>query len=286
MLIGRSRMARRSKLYSFLSSWSTRFAVAVILLVVLMAMLAPMLSPLDPVFIDPTVRLKGPSAAHWLGTDAFGRDLYARIIYGSRVSLMVGAGVLCISVTFGVVLGAVAGYFRPLDGIIMRIMDGIMAIPNVLLAIALVSVSGASLVTVIIGISVPEIPRVTRLVRSIMLSVRSEPYVEAAITLGSTPLQVLWRHMLPNTVAPLIVQGTYTFAAAVLIEAILSFLGAGVPPEIPSWGNIIADGRSYFQLLPGLVMYPGIMLSLTILAINMLGDATRDALDPKLAARD
>lgn len=256
-----------------------------IVLVVLMALLAPWLSTHDPMFLDPAVRLKGPSAAHWLGTDAYGRDLYSRIIYGSRVSLMVGLGVLFISVIWGVVLGAIAGYFRALDGLIMRIMDGIMAIPAVLLAIAMVAVSGSSLTTVIIAIGVPEIPRVTRLVRSIMLSVRGEPYVEAALTLGTTPLRVMLRHMLPNTVAPLIVQGTYIFAAAVLIEAILSFLGAGIPPEIPSWGNVIADGRSYFLLLPGLVLYPGIVLSLTILTINMIGDAARDALDPKLAAR-
>ncbi|MFA5520793.1 MAG: ABC transporter permease [Castellaniella sp.] len=279
-------MASQSKLHLFLSSWSTRLALAMIVIVVLMAFLAPWLASQDPMFLDPSVRLKKPSAAHILGTDAYGRDLYSRIIYGSRVSLMVGTGVLAISVFFGVILGALAGYFRALDSVIMRIMDGIMAIPAVLLAIALVSVSGASLTTVIVAIAVPEIPRVTRLVRSIMLSVRSEPYVEAAVTLGTSPLKILLRHMLPNTVAPLIVQGTYIFAAAVLIEAILSFLGAGIPPEVPSWGNIIADGRSYFQLLPGLVLYPGIVLSLTILTINMLGDAARDALDPKLAARN
>ncbi len=279
-------MASQSKLHLFLSSWPTRLALSMIVLVVLMALLAPLLSTQDPMFLDPSVRLKGPSPEHILGTDAYGRDLYSRIIYGSRISLLVGAGVLVISVAFGVVLGALAGYFRSLDGLIMRIMDGIMAIPAVLLAIAMVSVSGSSLTTVVVAIAVPEIPRVTRLVRSIMLSVRSEPYVEAAITLGTSPFRILLRHMLPNTVAPLIVQGTYIFAAAVLIEAILSFLGAGIPPEVPSWGNIIADGRSYFQLLPGLVLYPGIVLSLTILTINMLGDAARDALDPKLAARN
>lgn len=257
-----------------------------VILVVVMAVFAPWLSTQDPLFLDPAVRLKGPSPDHLLGTDAFGRDLYSRIIYGSRVSLIVGTGVLTISIVFGVVLGALAGYFRRLDSIIMRVMDGIMAIPAVLLAIALVSVSGSSLSTVIVAISVPEIPRVTRLVRSIMLSVRSEPYVEAAITLGTPSAKVLLRHMLPNTVAPLIVQGTYIFASAVLIEAILSFLGAGIPPETPSWGNIIADGRSYFQLIPGLVLYPGIVLSLTILTINMIGDSARDALDPKLAARN
>jgi len=279
-------MATPSKLTLFLSSWPTRLALAMVALVVVMAVFAPWLSTQDPMFLDPAVRLKGPSPDHLLGTDAFGRDLYSRIIYGSRVSLMVGAGVLAISIAFGVVLGALAGYFRGLDSIIMRIMDGIMAIPAVLLAIALVAVSGSSLYTVIIAIAVPEIPRVTRLVRSIMLSVRGEPYVEAAITLGTPPAKVLLRHMLPNTVAPLIVQGTYIFASAVLIEAILSFLGAGIPPEVPSWGNIIADGRSYFQLIPGLVLYPGIVLSLTILTINMIGDAARDALDPKLATRN
>lgn len=279
-------MATQSKLNLFLSSWPTRLALAMVLLVVVMAVFAPWLSTQDPMFLDPAVRLKGPSPDHLLGTDAFGRDLYSRIIYGSRVSLMVGVGVLAISIAFGVVLGALAGYFRRLDSIIMRIMDGIMAIPAVLLAIALVAVSGSSLYTVIIAIAVPEIPRVTRLVRSIMLSVRGEPYVEAAITLGTPPAKVLLRHMLPNTVAPLIVQGTYIFASAVLIEAILSFLGAGIPPEVPSWGNIIADGRSYFQLIPGLVLYPGLVLSLTILTINMIGDAARDALDPKLAARN
>ena len=278
-------MANPTKAKIFLSSWPSRFALLMIALVVLMAIFAPWLHTQDPRFLDPAVRLKGPMPGHWLGTDAFGRDLYSRVIFGSRVSLLVGIGVLAISIVFGVIFGALAGFFRSLDSIIMRIMDGVMAIPAILLAIALVSVSGASLTTVIIAIAVPEIPRVTRLVRGIMLSVRSEPYVEAAITLGTPASAILVRHMLPSTVAPLIVQGTYIFAAAVLIEAILSFLGAGIPPEIPSWGNIIADGRTYFQLLPGLVMYPGIFLSLTILSINLLGDAARDALDPKLAAR-
>lgn len=279
-------MTKLLRLHHLTGDWPTKLAIAMIVIVVLMALLAPWLATHDPLLLDPSVRLKGPTSDHLLGTDAYGRDLYSRIIYGSRVSLLVGAGVLTISVICGVILGAIAGYFKALDGLIMRVMDGIMAIPAVLLAIAMVSVSGSSLTTVVVAIAVPEIPRVTRLVRSIMLSVRNEPYVEAAITLGTAPFRVLVRHMLPNTVAPLIVQGTYIFAAAVLIEAILSFLGAGIPPETPSWGNIIADGRSYFQLLPGLVLYPGIVLSLTILTINMLGDAARDALDPKLASRN
>lgn len=279
-------MSTQSKLKIFLSSGPTQAALAMIALVLFMALCAPWLHTQDPRFLDPAVRLAAPSQAHWLGTDAFGRDLYSRVVYGSRVSLMVGTGVLVISIFFGVIFGALAGYFKRLDSIIMRVMDGVMAIPAILLAIALVSVSGASLGTVIIAIAIPETPRVTRLVRGIMLSVRSEPYVEAAITLGTPPRSIITRHMLPNTIAPLIVQGTYIFAAAVLTEAILSFLGAGVPPEIPSWGNIIADGRTYFQLIPGLVLYPGIVLSLTILSINMVGDATRDALDPKLSGRN
>ncbi len=279
-------MATQSKLRIFLWNWPTRAALAIIAVVVLMAVFAPWLGTQDPIFMDPSVRLQGPSAAHWLGTDPFGRDLYSRVVYGSRVSLIVGAAILCISIICGVALGAVAGYFRALDGVIMRTMDGIMAIPRVLLAIALVAVSGSSLTTVIVAIAIPETPRVTRLVRSVILSVVNEPYVEAAITLGTSSMRVLWRHLLPSTVSPLIVQGTYIFASAVLVEAILSFLGAGVPPEVPSWGNIIANGRNYFQLEPGLVLYPGAMLSLTILAINLLGDAARDTLDPKLEARN
>lgn len=270
----------------FVSSRSTRAALGAMVLVVLVAVFAPLLATHDPILLDSSVRLQGSSAQHWLGTDAFGRDLYSRVIYGSRISLAVGAGALIVSIVFGVLFGALAGFFRPLDGVIMRVMDGIMAIPEVLLAIALVSVSGSSLTTVVVAISVPQVPRVTRVVRGIVLSVREEPYVEAAITLGTAPMKVLLRHMLPSTVAPLIVQGTYIFAAAVMTEAILSFLGAGIPPETPSWGNIIAEGRIYFQLLPGLIFYPGVVLSLTILAINMIGDAARDALDPKLEARN
>ncbi|HLR12203.1 MAG TPA: ABC transporter permease [Burkholderiaceae bacterium] len=278
-------MATQTKWSIFVSSRSTRLALGTMIVVVLVAILAPLLATHNPIQLDSSVRLQGTSSEHWLGTDAFGRDLYSRVIYGSRISLAVGAGALIISILFGVLFGALAGFFRRLDGIIMRVMDGIMAIPEVLLAIALVSVSGSSLTTVVVAISVPQVPRVTRVVRGIVLSVREEPYVEAAITLGTAPMRVLWRHMLPSTVAPLIVQGTYIFAAAVMTEAILSFLGAGIPPETPSWGNIIAEGRIYFQLLPGLIFYPGAVLSLTILAINMIGDAARDALDPKLEAR-
>jgi peptide/nickel transport system permease protein len=183
------------------------------------------------------------------------------------------------------IIGIVAGYFRAADSAIMRVMDGVMAIPGILLAIALVTLSGASLLTVVVAIAVPEIPRVVRLVRSVILGVRNEPYVEAAIALGTPAPALLMRHMVPNTIPPLIVQGTFVFASAMLAEAAMSFLGVGLPPEIPSWGNVMAEGRAYFQLLPGLILYPGVLLALTVLAINILGDALRDALDPRMAKR-
>lgn len=278
-------MQKDTKGTRFWRSGSVKFAVTVLCLMIGMALFAPWLGTTDPMQLDPSVRLKGSSAEHWLGTDALGRDLYSRIVYGARVSFLVGFGVLVLAVVFGVIFGCLAGYFRLLDTIIMRVMDGVMAIPGILLAIALVAVSGASLGAVLIAIAIPEIPRMTRLVRGVILSVRNEPYVEAALTVGTSSRIILSRHMFPNTFAPLIVQGTYVFASAILLEAILSFLGAGIPPEIPSWGNIIAEGRKYFQLVPGLVLYTGLFLSVTILTINMLGDALRDALDPKLVSR-
>ncbi len=278
-------MQKLNKLQKVVASHSARAALLFLILMAAMAIFAPFLGTQDPTQLDPSVRLQAPSEQFWLGTDALGRDLYSRVVYGAQVSFMVGFGVLAISVFFGVILGSLAGYFRRLDAVIMRVMDGVMAIPGILLAIALVSVSGASLSTVLIAIAIPEIPRMTRLVRGVILSVRSEPYVEAAMTVGTSAYVILSRHMFPNTFAPLIVQGTYVFASAVLLEAVLSFLGAGIPPEMPSWGNIIAEGRLYFQLIPGIVLYPGLVLSITILSINILGDSLRDALDPKLVTR-
>lgn len=253
--------------------------------IILMAIFANWLGTVDPVQLDPSQRLKGMSEAHWLGTDSFGRDIYSRILYGTRVSLMVGIGVAAISIILGMIIGIIAGYFRWADAIIMRIMDGMMAIPGILLAIVLVSVSGATLTTVLIAIAVPEIPRVVRLVRSVILSVRNESYVEAATSMGTRLPAMVWRHMMPNTFAPLLVQGTYIFAAAIMTEAVLSFLGAGIPPETPSWGNLMADGRIYFLLKPDIILYPGILVSLTVLSVNMLGDALRDGLDPRMAKR-
>jgi peptide/nickel transport system permease protein len=261
--------------------------IALVLLsaIVLIGIFAPLLGTTDPNALDTGQRLKVPSAAFWLGSDAFGRDVYSRVLYGARTSLIAGLGAALISVSIGLAIGVVAGYFRAADAIIMRIMDGLMAIPGILLAIALVSLSGASLTTVLVAITIPEIPRVVRLVRSVVLTVRGEPYVEAAISLGTPVPVILWRHLVPNTVAPLVVQGTYIFASAILTEAILSFLGAGLSPETSSWGNIMSEGRMYFQLRPGLILYPGILLSLTVLSVNLLGDAMRDALDPRMARK-
>ncbi|TQM99439.1 peptide/nickel transport system permease protein [Acidovorax temperans] len=275
----------RAHLIATLKSWPVMLSLVVLIGLVLVAICAPLLSSIDPTAINPAQRLKPITAEHWLGTDAFGRDVYTRILYGARVSLLVGLGVAAFSLVVGLFVGVLAGYFRWVDAIVMRVMDGLMAIPGILLAIALVSLSGSSLLTVLIAITVPEVPRVVRLVRGVILSVRNESYVEAAQTLGTPLPTLMMRHLVPNTIAPLIVQCTYIFASAILTEAILSFLGAGVPPETSSWGNIMAEGRSYFQLFPGLVLYPGVLLSLTVLSVNLLGDALRDSLDPRMAKR-
>ncbi|MBB5216224.1 ABC transporter permease [Parapusillimonas granuli] len=275
----------RSVFWTTIRSWPVMTAIAILVLLVLVAVFAPWLHTVDPTALNPAARLKPVSPDYWLGTDAYGRDVFSRVLYGARVSLVVGLGAALLSVALGLAIGLAAGYFRWMDAIVMRVMDGLMAIPGILLAIALVSLSGASLVTVLVAITVPEIPRVVRLVRSVILSVRNEPYVEAAVSLGTPTFTLMRRHLMPNTLAPLLVQGTYVFASAILTEAILSFLGAGVPPEVSSWGNIMAEGRAYFQLLPGLVLYPGILLSLTVLSVNVLGDALRDALDPRMSQR-
>ena len=263
-------------------------AIAVICLVVivLMAIFAPLISPHDPQLLAPAQRLKPASADYPLGTDAFGRDVLSRIISGGRVSLLIGLGSAVFSVAIGLLIGLVSGFFKWVDAIMMRIMDGLMAIPAILLAIAVVSLSGASLMTVLVAITIPEVPRVARLVRSVVLTAREEPYVEAAISVGSSLPKIMWRHLVPNTVAPLIVQGTYVCASAILVEAILSFLGCGISPEIPTWGNIMAEGRAFFQIKPSLIFWPGLMLSIAILSVNLIGDAARDALDPRMKPRE
>jgi len=230
-------------------------------------------------------RLKPPSVDFWFGTDFLGRDVFSRVIYGGRISLAVGISVAVIATVIGMVTGMVAGYIRWLDAPVMRVMDGLMAIPAILLAIAMIAISGATLTTVIVAITIPEVPRVVRLVRSVVLTVREEPYVEAAVAAGTRLPWILVRHILPNTIAPMIVQATYICGAAMLTESILGFLGAGIPPEIPSWGNIMSEGRTYFQLTPWIIFYPGVALALTVLAVNIVGDGLRDTLDPRIARK-
>jgi peptide/nickel transport system permease protein len=271
----------------------------ILLAIVVLSILAPTLGTVDPAQIDPTFRNKVPGTertiteadgsehgfVYRMGTDSLGRDVYSRVLYGGRVSLTVGLAVAVLALSVGLVVGLVTGYLRWLDAIVMRVMDGLMAIPGILLALTLVALWGAGLSTVILAIAVPEIPRVVRLVRSVVLSVREEPYVEAAVALGTPTPLILWRHVLPNTTAPLIVQGTYVAASAILVEAILSFLGVGIPTDVPTWGNIMAEGRTLFRVFPHTIMFPGLFLALTVLAVNILGDGLRDTLDPRLARR-
>jgi len=252
---------------------------------VAIAILAPWLGTIDPQAVAPIKRLKAPSADFWLGTDVLGRDVYSRVVYGARVSLVVGLAVAMLSVFLGSAIGLITGYVRWLDAVVMRVMDGLMSIPSVLLAIALMALTRASIGNVIAAITLAEVPRVVRLVRSLVLTLREQPYVEAAIAAGTTLPRILVRHILPNIVAPLLVQATYVCGSAMITEAILSFIGAGTPPNIPSWGNIMAEGRSLIQIAGRLILFPGICLSLTVLAVNLLGDGMRDALDPRLARR-
>ncbi|HEY5634283.1 MAG TPA: ABC transporter permease [Burkholderiaceae bacterium] len=256
----------------------------ILLFFVAVALLAPWLAG-DPLSFEPLFRLKKPSGEFWFGTDQFGRDVYNRVVYGTRVSLIVGISVALIATAIGLVIGVLCGYYRRVDDLVMRVMDGLMAIPPILLAIALITLMKASLLIVIVAIAIPEIPRVVRLVRSVVLGVRGLPYIEAAVASGTRVRTIITRHILPNTVAPLVVQATYVCASAILTEAGLSFLGAGTPPEIPSWGNIISQGRTYFQLSPWIIFFPGVMLAIAVLAINLVGDGLRDTLDPRIARR-
>ncbi len=278
---------------------AARFGGAVLLLLVLVAMAAPWLGTVDPSLFDPASRdlrpgmageittLEGDTVKHvfWMGSDSFGRDIYSRVIYGTRVSLVVGVCIALVALVFGIGFGLCAGYLRWLDGVLMRVMDGVMSVPPILIAIAMVAMWKGSLATVIVAIAVPEVPRVTRLVRSLVLTIREEPYVEAAVSLGTPPLLVMGRHILPNTIAPLIVQGTFICASGILVEAILSFLGVGLPPDIPTWGNVMAEGRAQFNDYPHNIFFPGLFLAVTVLAVNILGDGLRDTLDPKMAKR-
>jgi len=276
-----------------------RFGVLVLAVLLALALAAPLLGTVDPSAMDSAhintaagehgefALLDGSSVAHrfWMGTDNFGRDIYSRVLYGTRTSLLVASFTAVVAITIGALLGMLAGYFRAVDAVLMRVMDGLMAIPAILLAIALVAALGATLWTVVVAIAIPEIPRVTRLVRSLVLTLREEPFVEAARALATPTPVILWRHILPNAMAPLIVQGTFIAASAVLTEAILSFLGLGLPADVPTWGNIMAEGRVQFTQYPSNVLFPALFLVPTVLAINLLGDGLRDVLDPKFAKR-
>jgi peptide/nickel transport system permease protein len=280
-------------------NWSVRIGGVVLALLVLVAICAPVLGTVDPTLFDAASRdllpgekgeimnLDGDTIEHTflMGSDSFGRDIYSRVVYGTQVSLIVGVCTAIVSLAIGILFGLASGYLRWLDGVLMRVMDGLMAIPAILIAIALVAMWRGSLFTVIVAIAVPEIPRVTRLVRSLVLSIREEPYVEAAVSLGTPTWKIMFRHILPNTVAPLVVQGTFICASGILVEAILSFLGVGLPPDIPTWGNVMAEGRAQFNEYPHNIFFPGIFLAVTVLAVNILGDGLRDTLDPKMAKR-
>ena len=282
-----------------LDNWSVRVGGGALVLLVLIASAAPWLGTVDPSLFDAgsrdlrpgvsgeIVTLEGETLKHTflMGSDSFGRDVYSRVIYGTRVSLMVGILCALVAVSVGIAFGLLSGYLRWLDRILMRVMDGIMAIPAILVAISLVALWRGSIATVVVAIAIPEIPRVTRLVRSLVLTIREEPYVEAAIALGTPTWKILLGHILPNCVAPLVVQGTYVCAFSILVEAILSFLGVGLPPDIPTWGNVMAEGRAQFNDYPHNIFFPGLFLAATVLAVNMLGDGLRDTLDPKMAKR-
>lgn len=291
---------KRQAIHKTLRNGSVRVGGGVLLILILMAIFAPWLGTIDPNAIDPAsgnmlpltqgefTSLAGDTFQHffYMGSDSLGRDIWSRTLYGARISITIGITVALLAVALGTLIGLLAGYFRAIDGLVMRLMDGMMAIPGILFAISLVALFGGTVTTVIIAIAIPEIPRVARLVRSVVLTIREEPYVEAAIALDTPIWKILFKHILPNAIAPLIVQGTYVCAAAILVEAILSFLGVGLPTDMATWGNIMSEGRAQFNEFPHNVLLPGVFLALTVLAVNVLGDGLRDTLDPKLNKRE
>jgi peptide/nickel transport system permease protein len=254
-------------------------------LFVLMAIFAPLLWTVDPTALAPARRTRPPSAQWWFGTDMLGRDVYSRVVYGARISLIVGFAVAIISAVIGLTIGLISGFIRAVDAVVMRVMDGLMSIPSILLAIAMMALTRASVENVIIALVIADVPRVARLVRGVVLTLREQPYVEAAVAAGTRAPMIIWKHILPNTLAPVTVQATFFCASAMISEATLSFIGAGTPPIIPSWGNIMAEGRALWQVKPYIVFFPAIFLSITVLSVNLLGDGLRDALDPRMAKR-
>lgn len=280
------RQRRRPRALAFALRHPVLVAGAALLLTMLaLALFAPWIASHDPTEMNVLQRLKPPSAEHLFGTDALGRDIFSRTLHGARVSLLVGVSVALVAALTGILIGTVAGFSRLADALIMRVMDGMMAIPGILLAVALMTLIHASIATVVIAIALPEIPRVVRLVRSLVLTIREQPYIQAAQAMGTRLPLILSRHVIPNLLTPLIVQASFIWASAMIFEAYLSFLGAGTPPEVPSWGNMMAEGRSVVQLAFGTILYPGIFLGLTVLAVNLVGDGLRDLLDPRIAKK-
>jgi peptide/nickel transport system permease protein len=276
----------RRRRFGFVSRHVTIVIGATLLTVLgLLSICAPLITPFDPIALDVMHRLRPPSAEHWFGTDNYGRDVFSRTLYGGRISLLVGISATILSSLIGTAIGITAGMFRWADAALMRVMDGLMAIPSILLAVAMMTLVRPGVMIVVIAITVPELPRVARLVRAVTLVIRQQTYVQAARAIGTRLPALLFRHILPNALTPIIVQATYVCASAVLIEAYLGFLGVGIPPEIPSWGNIISDGRTYVQLAIWIVLFPASFLGTMVMAINMLGDGVRDMLDPRLARR-
>ena len=257
----------------------------ILLVFVLAAILAPIITTNSPTLINGYVRLRAPNQYYWFGTDSQGRDVFARVVYGARLSLRVGFLTSISVLFFGTLIGLLAGYYRKIDGVIMRITDGMMAFPGIILAIGIMAVRGASVSNIIIALTVVATPRVVRLMRSIVLSLREEQFVDAAIATGNPSWRVLARHILPNTLSPLIVQISFIFAEAILAEATLSFLGAGAPPEIPSWGAMLADSKNLLRQASWTMFFPGAALALTVFALNLVGDGLRDMLDPRLRQR-
>lgn len=279
-------MIRSKRLWYLFRRQPTMYVgIAVLLGLTVLAVFAPWIATHTPTDINPLARMKPPSEQHFFGTDALGRDIFSRVVWGARVSLIVAVAVAAVSLGIGILIGVLAGYFRKLDMVLMRIMDGLMAIPNILLAIALMAAFRGGLLTVIVAIVIPEVPRVVRLVRALVLGIRNQPYIEAAVAVGTRTHKLLIMHVLPNLFAPLMVQATFIAASAIITEAVLSFLGVGIPPQMPSWGNIMADGRNFLSIAFHIILFPGIFLALTVLAVNMVGDGLRDMLDPKLAGK-
>jgi len=258
------------------------FSAATLAAIILLALFAPWIAPYDPQDVDPMIRLQSPSGSHLFGTDRYGRDVLSRVVFGARLSMEIGLSVTAFTFVFGTLIGLVAGYFPWADRVLMRIVDAAMALPSLMLALALVSIAGAGLQNVIIALGITFAPRLARVARATVLSLRERTYVEAAKALGVGHLRILALHIFPNALSPILVQLTLTFASALLAEASLSFLGVGVPPYVPSWGSIIANGRAHMVRAPWLLLFPGIAIVLSVLSLNMMGDALRDVADPHI----